>query len=136
MNRQHPQDTCMMLVSSRQDLFDNESVKISSQKSVKRTLSYVYRIKFNTLWEGKDQKGVGVTARRGTHIWKWRGCADTTPEIGAFRWQTKERKKRGSFSEDKRKIGGHLVRTIKKKGSFSEDFSLKKKRGSFREALT
>ena len=27
------------------------------------------------------------------------------------------------------------MRTIKKKGSFSEDFSLKKKRGSFREAL-
>ena len=36
--------------------------------------------------------------------------------------------KRGSFSEDKRKIGVHLVRTIKKKGSFSEDFSLKKKK--------
>ena len=27
------------------------------------------------------------------------------------------------------------MRTIKKKGSFSEDFSLKKKRGSLREAL-
>ena len=27
------------------------------------------------------------------------------------------------------------MRTIKKKGSFSEDFSLKKLRGSFREAL-
>ena len=27
------------------------------------------------------------------------------------------------------------MRTIKKKGSLSEDFSLKKKRGSFREAL-
>ena len=27
------------------------------------------------------------------------------------------------------------MRTIKKKGSFSEDFSLKKKRGSFHEAL-
>ena len=37
--------------------------------------------------------------------------------------------KRGSLSEDRRKIGGHLARTIKKKGSFSEDFSLKKKRG-------
>ena len=34
-----------------------------------------------------------------------------------------------------RKNRGHLVRTIKKKGSFSEDFSLKKKRGSFREVL-
>ena len=28
------------------------------------------------------------------------------------------------------------MRTIQKKGAFSEDFSLKKKRGSFREALT
>ena len=37
----------------------------------------------------------------------------------------------GSFSEDKTKIGGHLVRIIKKKGSFSEDFSLKKKGGHF-----
>ena len=47
------------------------------------------------------------------------------------------KKKRGSLSEDKRKIGGHLVRTIKRRGSFSEDFSLKKKRprGSFREVL-
>ena len=27
------------------------------------------------------------------------------------------------------------MRTIKKKGSFSEGFSLKKKRGSFREAV-
>ena len=44
------------------------------------------------------------------------------------------KEKRRSFSEDKRKIGGHL-RTIKKKGSFSDDFSLKKKKGSFREAL-
>ena len=44
------------------------------------------------------------------------------------------KEKRGSFNEDKRKIGSHLVRTIKKKGSFSEDFSFKKKRGSFREA--
>ena len=25
----------------------------------------------------------------GTHIWKWRGCADKTPKIGVFRWQTK-----------------------------------------------
>ena len=25
----------------------------------------------------------------GTHIWKWRGCADTTPNVGVFRWQTK-----------------------------------------------
>ena len=38
------------------------------------------------------------------------------------------REKRGSFSEDKRKIGGHLVRTVKRRGSFSEDFSLKKKK--------
>ena len=28
------------------------------------------------------------------------------------------KEKRGSFSEDKRKIGGHLVRTIKKEGVF------------------
>ena len=35
----------------------------------------------------------------------------------------------------KEKKGDHLVMTIKKKESFSEDFSLKKKRGSFREAL-
>ena len=35
----------------------------------------------------------------------------------------------------KEKSGGHLVRTIKRRGSFSEDFSLKKERGSFREAL-
>ena len=28
------------------------------------------------------------------------------------------KEKRGYFSEDKRKIGGHLVRTIKKEGVF------------------
>ena len=33
------------------------------------------------------------------------------------------KEKRGSFSEDKRKIGGHLVRTIKRRGSFSEAFN-------------
>ena len=57
-----------------------------------------------------------------------------TPKVGSF-GDKLNREKRGSFSEDKRKIGGHLVRTIKRRGSFSEDFSLKKKRGSFREAL-
>ena len=46
-----------------------------------------------------------------------------------------DKEKRGSFSEDKRKIGGHLVRTLKRRWSFSEDFSLKEKSGSFREAL-
>ena len=70
----------------------------------------------------------------GTHIWKWRGCADTSPKVGSFGDRLNKEKK-VSFSENKRKIGGHLVRTIKKKGSFSEDFSLKKKSGSFREAL-
>ena len=71
----------------------------------------------------------GIKARGGeggTHIWKLRRCADTTLKVI---------EKRGSFSEDKRKIGGHLVRTIKRRESFSEDFSLKKKRWSFREAL-
>ena len=73
----------------------------------------------------------------GTHIWKWQGCADTTPKVGVFWWQTKQRKlgvfqwgqkkNRGSFGEESE--------DYKKKGSFSEDFSLKKKRGSFCEAL-
>ena len=35
------------------------------------------------------------------------------------------KEKRGVFQCGPRKIGGHLVRTIKKKGSFSENFSLK-----------
>ena len=25
----------------------------------------------------------------GTHIWKWRGCADNSPKEGIFQWQTK-----------------------------------------------
>ena len=54
------------------------------------------------------------------------------PKHGSF-GDRLNKEKRGSFSEDKRKIGGHLVRTIKKKGSFSEESSLEKKRGSFRE---
>ena len=40
------------------------------------------------------------------------------------------KEKRGSFSEDKRKIGGSFGEDYKKEGFFSEDFSLKKKRGS------
>ena len=74
------------------------------------------------------------TSSGGTHILKWRGCEDTTPKVRVF-GDRLNKEKRWSFSEDKRKIGSHLIRTIKEKGSFSEDFSLKKKRGSFREAL-
>ena len=69
-----------------------------------------------------------IRGGEGTHIWKWRGCADTIPKVGSFGdrldkekgvFQWGQKKKRGSFGEDY------------KKGSFSEDFSLKKKRGHF-----
>ena len=70
----------------------------------------------------------------GTHIWKWRVCVATSPKVGVFRWQTKYRKK-GVFQWGQRKIGGHLVRTIKRWGLLVKKTSVwRKKRGSFRDS--
>ena len=72
----------------------------------------------------------------GIHIWKWRGCADKTPKVGVFRWQTKgvfrwgQKKNRGSFGEDYKKEVGLSVKPSvfrKKRGSFSEALNLSAK---------
>ena len=38
---------------------------------------------------GTDKIWRGVVPCRGHHIWKWWRCADKTPKVGVFRWQTK-----------------------------------------------
>ena len=65
-----------------------------------------------------------------------RGVCGQDPQSRGLSVTDQIKKKRGSFSEDKRKIGGHLVRTIKKKeGVLVKPSVFSKKRESFSEAF-
>ena len=52
-----------------------------------------------------------------THIWEWRVCADATPKVVVFRWQTKQREK-GVFQWGKEKNRGSFGDDYKKEGIF------------------
>ena len=59
-----------------------------------RALSYTYMTV--VVYNEQSKRKMGAIREQwtifpggGTHIWKWQGCADKTPKVGVFQWQTK-----------------------------------------------